>query len=179
MDPIEGAATTSSANRPPRRRPVDHVPVFPESRLIVRPLPDPVLDSLGHDPRSPYVERFWLSILGPSALLLLRRLATRLEASPEGFEIEPLEWALELGLGARGGKNGPFWRSVDRACRFGAARRNAEVLAVRRRLPPLTLRQVERLPAHLRTAHAAWADGQLRQDRRRTISRWSDHRLAG
>ena len=27
---------------------------------------DPVVDLLGHDPRSPYVERFWLAVLGPS-----------------------------------------------------------------------------------------------------------------
>jgi hypothetical protein len=34
--------------------------------LPVRPWPDPVIDALGHDPRSAYVERFWLGILGPS-----------------------------------------------------------------------------------------------------------------
>lgn len=151
-------------------------PSFPVERLQVRPLVDPVLDSLGHDPRSPYVERYWLSILGPSSTLLLRRLAAALEAEPEGFSFDPLEWALELGLGARGGKNGPFWRSIDRACRFGMAQRNGEVLAVRRRLPPLTARQVDRLPSHLQRAHQQWSEGQLRQPKRRTISQWSDQR---
>lgn len=36
------------------------------SRTVhVTPWPDPVIDAVGHDARSPYVERFWLSILGP------------------------------------------------------------------------------------------------------------------
>ena len=149
---------------------------FPEDRLVVRSLPDPVLDSLGHDPRSAYVEQYWLSILGPSAVLLLRRLAAGLETNPEGFELNPTECALELGLGTKGGKNGPFWRTVDRICRFGAARRNGEVLVVRRRLPPLNKRQVDRLPDHLRRAHDRWTDDRLKQPRRKTISQWSEQR---
>lgn len=27
---------------------------------------DPVIDELGHDPRSHYVEHYWLGVLGPS-----------------------------------------------------------------------------------------------------------------
>lgn len=154
----------------------DRAPTFPERRLIVVPLVDPVLDALGHDPRSAYVERYWLSILGPSCILLLRRLATALESEPEGFELDPARWAAELGLGARGGKNGPFWRTVERACRFGAAQRNGELLAVRRRLPPLTNRQVQRLPDALRQAHDQWTTDRLHRPRRKTISRWSDER---
>lgn len=151
-------------------------PQFPESRIRVSALHDPVLDAMGHDPRSPYVERYWLSILGPSATLLLRRLAAGLEAEPDGFEFDPAEWALELGLGTRGGKNSPFWRTIDRTTRFGMTRRNAEVLAVRRRLPPLTARQVERLPGRLRTAHERWSADQLSRAQRPTISQWSEQR---
>ncbi|MEM9133695.1 MAG: hypothetical protein AAF962_15275 [Actinomycetota bacterium] len=154
----------------------DEGPQFPEARIRVSALHDPVLDAMGHDPRSPYVERYWLSILGPSATLLLRRLAHGLEVEPDGFEFDPAEWALELGLGTRGGKHSPFWRTIDRTSRFGMTRRNAEVLAVRRRLPPLTARQVERLPPRLRAAHERWAAEQLGRPRRRTISVWSEQR---
>jgi hypothetical protein len=146
---------------------------FPYDRLRVRPLVDPVLDALGHDPRSAYVEQYWLSVLGPSAILLLRRLANGLEAKPDGFELDPTEWAQELGLGAKGGRHGPFWRSIDRICRFGAAQRNDDLLAVRRRLPPLTRRQTERLPDHLRRAHDRWTNHRLATPRRKTISQWS------
>lgn len=149
-------------------------PTFPEPRLVVTALTDPVLDALGHDPRSPYVERYWLSILGPSATLLLRRLANNLERTPDGFDVDCGQWALELGLGAKGGRNGPFWRSVERICRFGAARRHGDSLAVRRRLPPLTRRQIERLPDELRAAHDRWTADRLQQPRRPTITQWSE-----
>jgi hypothetical protein len=29
---------------------------------------DPVIDTLGHDPRSWYVEQFWLGIIGPTTI---------------------------------------------------------------------------------------------------------------
>lgn len=129
---------------------------FPEETLIVRPWHDPILEKAGHDPRSRYVEQYWVAILGPSSTLLLRRFAAGLEHHPDGFEIDPKAWALELGLGIRGGKNGPFWRSIDRACRFGAARRHGNIVAVRNKLAPLSARQVEKLPPHLQRAHNIW-----------------------
>jgi len=57
--------------------------------LAIRPWPDPVIDNLGLDPRSTYVETFWLGVLGPSTTWLLRRMAAGLEASPEGFIAQP------------------------------------------------------------------------------------------
>jgi hypothetical protein len=47
--------------------------------------PDPVIDALGHDPRSWYVEQFWLSVLGPTSTWLMRRLAAGLDAAPGGL----------------------------------------------------------------------------------------------
>ena len=38
--------------------------------LAIRPWPDPVIDAVGHDPRSSYVEHFWLGVLGPSTTWL-------------------------------------------------------------------------------------------------------------
>lgn len=154
-------------------------PTFPEEHLEIRPWPDPVLDHLGHDARSPYVERYWLPILGPSATLLVRRLATGLDESPEGYEVDPAAWALELGIGMRGGRHSPFWRSLERTCRFGAARRHGTVLAVRRRLPPLNRAQVDRLPPALRQRHDAWLAEQLAQPRRATLSRYEAQREVG
>ena len=36
--------------------------------LTIRPWPDPLIDTLGYDPRSRYVETFWLPTLGPPNL---------------------------------------------------------------------------------------------------------------
>ncbi len=148
-------------------------PSFPEDLVQVSAWPDPVLDRLGHDPRSGYVERYWLSILGPSCLLLLRRMAGELEQHPDGFELNTVQWASELGIGMKGGKNGPFWRSIERASRFGATQRNGSRLAVRRRLPPLTARQVERLPVSLQEPHHRWAEARLQRSRRPSVVKWS------
>ncbi len=39
---------------------------LPLEQLHVTPWHDPVVDAVGHDLRSPYVERYWLALLGPS-----------------------------------------------------------------------------------------------------------------
>lgn len=148
-------------------------PTFPEATLEVCWWPDPVLDRLGHDPRSSYVERFWLPVLGPSCLLLVRRAAAELERHPAGFTLETTVWARELGIGMKGGRHGPFWRALERASRFGATRRNGSRLAVRRRLAPLTARQVARLPPTLQADHDRWEAERLARSRRATVTRWT------
>ena len=143
------------------------------SILPVRPWPDGVIDALGHDPRSAYVERFWLGILGPSTTWLLRFMASRLDASPEGFDLDLAATAQALGLGARGGRHSPFMRALSRCCQFDVAEARADgTLAVRRKLPPLSRRQILRLPPDLAAAHQAWQESQLQlpaheQQRRR------------
>ncbi len=133
--------------------------------LMVRPWPDSVIDRLGHDPRSAYVERFWLPVLGPSACWLLRRLATWLERQPDGFELPVDETALSLGLGVRPGRQAPLRRTIERCCQFRVAHLDGEAatLLVRRKLPPLTRNQVARLPESLQNAHRAFLEHQLRQ----------------
>lgn len=160
-----GSAIDGAADRPKAQQPTP--------TLKVIPWPDPVLDRLGHDPRSAYVERFWLPTLGPSCLLLLRRLSAELERTSDGFTMDTNQWAAELGIGMRGGRNGPFWRSIERACRFGAAHRVGERLSVRRRLPPLTSRQAGRLPPLLRVAHDEWIETRLERNRRPSVVKWT------
>jgi len=124
--------------------------------------PDPLIDKLGHDPRSIYVEQFWLGILGPSTVWLLRHCASRLDESPEGFDLTLSDVAGALGLGHRGGRNSPLARSITRACRFGAARAAGDgELQIRRRLAPLNRGQIERLPEYLRERHRIYNQHEL------------------
>lgn len=121
-------------------------------------LVDPATDAAGHDPRSDYVEQFWLAALGPSTTWLLRYLAARLEAEPDGTEVHLAEMASRLGLGQRVGRSSPLLRSIQRAEQFGMAATTAPGrLSVRRRLPNLSRRQVEQLPPALRARHAQLA----------------------
>jgi hypothetical protein len=135
----------------------------PLASLAIRPWPDAVIDALGHDPRSAYVERFWLGILGPSTTFLLRRLASELEVQPSGFDLPLHDTARALGLGMRGGRSSPFVRTLQRCCQFGMAQLDEpSTLRVRRKLPPLTRHQVVRLPDELQAAHRTWQEDQLR-----------------
>lgn len=49
--------------------------------------------------RSEYVEFVWSEALGPTALLLARRLGTLIERSPHGADLSVAELAHELGVG--------------------------------------------------------------------------------
>jgi hypothetical protein len=134
--------------------------------LTVRPWADEVIDSLGFDPRSPYVERFWLGVLGPSTTWLLRRIAAGFDHHPDGFEMSLGETARALGLGDRGGRHSPFLRTVNRMIQFELAQvvsPGAGELAVRRRLPPLSRRQTIRLSPALQAAHERWQADQLKE----------------
>ena len=135
---------------------------FAPEVLHVRPWPDDLTDNLGHDPRSTYVEEYWLGILGPSTVWLLRRLAAGFEYSPEGFDLDLAETARSLGLGDRSGRHSPFVRSINRTIQFGLAQLSAEdALCVRRRVPPLSRARLVRLSPALQARHAAWQEQQL------------------
>lgn len=144
---------------PPLSPPIELSPVESAvvgETVILRPLLDPAVDAHGYDPRSSYVELFWLGVLGPSSVLLLRRVATGFDAWPEGFELDVQETADALGLAA-GHRNSAFTRTVQRIVQFGMARIGDDGLYVRRRLPQLGARHLARLPTSLRDAHRAWA----------------------
>lgn len=122
--------------------------------LHVAPWADDVVERHGHDPRSPYVERFWLGVLGPSCIFLARHLAARLEGEPAGFDLDVVECARALGLGSGVGRHAPLTRTVTRLCQFGMAQRfRRDGLAVRRAFPPLARHHLLRLPALLQAAH--------------------------
>jgi hypothetical protein len=131
--------------------------------IKIRPWPEPVLEAVGHDPRSHYVETFWLGILGPSTTWLLRRIAMGFDTRPDGFELDLRETALALGLGNRRSRHSPFARALVRLVQFELARPEADgELAVRRKVPPLSRWQVTRLPASLQAMHEALQEDALR-----------------
>lgn len=128
---------------------------------------DPLLDKLGHDPRSRYVERFWLPVLGPSTVVFLRHCADRLDDvdATAMVELELETIARHLGLGHKGGRNSALTRTILRSCRFGAARAGrANNLELRRGIPPLNRTQVNHLPKALQTEHRLFVEHHPRHD---------------
>jgi hypothetical protein len=125
--------------------------------LVVLPWADPLIDPIGHDPRSRYVELFWLGVLGPTATLLLRRLADGLESYPDGFELDVPNLARGLGIKLQGQRRAAFVNALQRTVLFGMAQHHTHGLLVRRRIPPLSHRQIMQLPSDLQRAHDDWA----------------------
>ncbi|HEY3943053.1 MAG TPA: hypothetical protein VGL60_11295 [Acidimicrobiales bacterium] len=127
------------------------------TRLIVVAWPDGDAEPVGHDPRSRYVERFWLPVIGPSATWLIRRLADGLDAAPGGYPLDLVDVARTLGLGAGTSGRSPVRRALQRCARFDLLRlSDPRTIEVRRRVPPLLSRHVRLLPGSLRAEHRAW-----------------------
>jgi len=136
----------------------------PQIRIV--PWLDVVVDRVGIDPRSSYAEHFWLGLLGPSSLWLLRRFAAELDQRGDGVDIDAGEFARSLGLSASTGKNSPVMRTLTRLCQFNLARaHDVATLEVRRRIPPLTRAQVSRLNEHSQLEHELWLRSQLHTHR--------------
>jgi hypothetical protein len=152
------AASTSAAAAPSVARSSAAASSPTEGEVIrIVGWPDPVIDRLGYDPRSLYVETFWLGILGPTCTWLVRRLAAGLDDHPGGFDLDLEDTARALGLGSPSGRQSPFRRALARCVSFKVARREGPMtLAVRRRLPPLPRRHLIRLPTSLQERHATW-----------------------
>lgn len=130
----------------------------PDHTLVIYPWRDLLVERVGHDAASDYVELFWLNSLGPTATWLLRRLAVIVVTCPDGFAINISELAVALGLGPETSPTSSFTRSLARLLMFGLARVEGRHLDVRAIIPPLPAKQVARLPHHLQVAHAHWSD---------------------
>jgi len=125
--------------------------------LIVLPWPDRDADRRGHAASGRYTELFILPVLGPTATWLLRRLVAGLDSFPDGYELDLGETAQALGLHYVPGRPGPFHKALQRVIMFGHAQAVPYGLAVRTHLHPLTAKQLDRLPLHLRAMHAEFA----------------------
>lgn len=123
--------------------------------LHIVPWPDPVVEAFGFGLRDPFVEQVLAAHVGPTSVLLLRRVGLGFALDPEGFALDVAEAAAALGIGAAVGRNGAWWRTLGRLTRFGYARvGGVDTLAVRRAVAPLSQRHVHRLPPTLQRAHA-------------------------
>jgi len=129
--------------------------LFDQVQMIV-PWEDPIVDRIGFDVHLGYVERFWLGVLGPTSTWLLRRLAFGLEQYPGGYEVDLSELGASVGVAWASGHCGPLNRSLQRCIMFGVCARIDGGIAVRRRVPPLSMRQIARLSDTQRAEHETW-----------------------
>ena len=122
--------------------------------LILEPVahPDPRVHRAGFSLDDPYLERCWLPVLGPTSVLMLRRMPLMWQRDPAvGVPVDEL--AAVLGLNGTG-RNSPVWRTVDRLVRFNFANRVSDsYVEVYTEVPPLGSRHLAGLPQSVRDAH--------------------------
>ena len=128
---------------------------FLHSSLWIEPWRDLITEENGHDPRSRYVERYWLGVVGPTAGWLMRHVAHEFDKSPEGFELSVPDIALQLGISPKAGPRGGLHRTLHRLVMFRLAAEGHAGFAIRRRLPLLNNAQLRRLPEHLQRSHSS------------------------
>ena len=101
----------------------------------------------------PYLERCWTPLMGPSGILLLRRMPELWRRGTSvGIEVEDL--GRSLGLGSGKGRRSAIWRTMDRVTqmRFGTWSGPQE-LEIYTEVRPLGPRQLERVPEAVREVH--------------------------
>ena len=144
--------------------------------LTVIPLTDSVIDQLGHDVRSSYVETYWLPdprTIGHLGRPPARRVAR--EPVPRGVEapLEPL--ARSLGLGGGIARHAPIVRTLVRLVDFGLASIGGSTTASGR---PSRRYRLDTSPGCPRTWSAAISSSSRRPDERSARHR-SDRGGAG
>lgn len=163
---ITSTVSTAGAKDPSAVTSADRVPaagLAARATLHVEAWPDPVIDEIGYDPRSSYVENYWLPVLGPSTTWLLRRFASHLDDAPRGADFDVDDLARRLGIGDRSGPNSPIARTLKRCVDFQMAEWHGPALGVRRHLPPLARRHLRRLPETLQGEHNVLIEAAPRQ----------------
>jgi hypothetical protein len=124
------------------------------TEAFILPYLDDEVAASGFDPRSHYAESFWLPILGPSTLWLLRSVANRFDVEPDGFTMQLEEASASIGIRSNGGRNNAFQRSLHRLVGFNMGRTvDEQTLEVRRVMPILHAGQVRRLSPRLQRQH--------------------------
>lgn len=147
LDPSVQPSVTTAEHEEPEPLPAS---------VHVLPWKDPVVDRRGHDPRSVYVEQFWLGVLGPTATWLMRRLVAGFDHQPDGYELDVAGTARSLGLSVTRGTASPFNKAVTRCVMFGLLQRRHDSWLVRRRVPQVSQRHLGRLPDTIQSQHAQW-----------------------
>jgi hypothetical protein len=123
--------------------------IEPPKVLAIQAVPhlNPKVRRVGFALDDPYVEQVWAGVIGPSALLVLRRLPV-LWREREPAVVDLRELGHSLGLGPSLARSGRTWTTIERLVGFGMAHwLPGDELGVRtEEAPPSGRQQLARVP---------------------------------
>lgn len=119
--------------------------------------------NVGFDLRHPHVEQCWSAVIGPSSVLLLRRLPGLWSAEVPAV-LDTAEFARSLGLGSGTGITGRLHNTLGRLTHFGLTERSPDGsgLDVCCQMPVLSPRQLVQASWMTRESHERIFDEHLR-----------------
>lgn len=118
--------------------------------ITIGPLEDLTVERVGWHLEHEYVETFWLPVVGPTALVFLRKWGRVLRQVP-AWTIEKETLAKSLGIGMPA-----LFKMLDRMPGFHLAQWEADdysYMSIRRALPNIPEAKLLRLPDTLQVAH--------------------------
>lgn len=116
----------------------------------------PATDDRRIDIGDPYVERFWLPLIGPASVCLMRWVDRERIAAFPVADIGP-----RIGLNKSSGRHSPTWRTINRLITYGFIDHSQSVessLFLWSGVRPLSKRGLDSLPHDVRIAERLWWD---------------------
>jgi hypothetical protein len=125
----------------------------PQQRLLcLEPWAQPHFDRWGSEPRSTYVERFWLPVIGPSSLVLARSITTGFESNNGSYRVDASHQATAIGVSPS-----QLRRVLDRLVVFGVAKTlGPDMFCIRTMWPVIGSGAIRQLTASLHQQHSDW-----------------------
>lgn len=134
--------------QPPRRKRHDM-----SDLLTFHPWSDPLIDRYDNEPDSIVSRLCWLPIIGPTSWLIWGTLARQLEHD-DSVTWDPAALAEAHGIARSTSTNGPLRRTLTRLTQFHLfTAHHGDRYLVRITAPPLTRRQLQRLPIYVAAVH--------------------------
>ena len=121
--------------------------------IPIQPVNNSTSSFLANDP---YINTFWLPILGPTATLLLNSLLTRALCETEPWEQEVNDLSKSIGVGNREGNSSPIVKNLKRLCYFGLISKYQDKYYVPTNIPNIEQNNLRKLNISLQSEHSLW-----------------------
>lgn len=107
----------------------------------------------------PYIETFWLPVLGPTATWLMNELCFQALTSSGSFTIPTHEMSLRVGTGSREGTSSPVVKQLSRLCQAHVVYRYSQSeYLVPRTIEPVKKPLILKLSDEQLARHEKWMD---------------------